>query len=110
MEKKKDIIYEVPCQDCNMKYIGETKRTMKKRLTEHRYAVKKGDEQNRIAVHIHKDQHSIDWDSARVQTTARRYWSRRTLEAIQIHRTPHPMNLDCGLHLSPVWNFLMYLT
>ena len=28
-----------------MKYVGETKRSMKKRVTEHRYAVKKEDVQ-----------------------------------------------------------------
>ena len=31
----KDVIYKVPCLDCDMKSIRETKRTMKKRLTEH---------------------------------------------------------------------------
>ena len=35
MEKKRDVIYAVPCLDCDMKSISETKRTMKKRLTEH---------------------------------------------------------------------------
>ena len=64
-----------------------------------------------LAVHIHKYQHAIDWDSVRFQATAREYWtSRRTLEAIQIHRTPHPMNLDCGLQLSPAWNHLLDMT
>ena len=42
-----------------MKHIGETKRTAKKRLTELLYAVKKRDELNGIAVHVHKYQHSI---------------------------------------------------
>jgi hypothetical protein len=41
----KEIVYEVPCHDCEMKYIGETKRSMKKRVAEHRYAVKKEDVQ-----------------------------------------------------------------
>ena len=54
-----------------MKYIGETKRTIKKRLTEHRFAVKKGEELNGIAVHVHKYQHVIDWDSARVSAVHR---------------------------------------
>ena len=32
--------------------IGETRRSMKKRLTEHRYAVKTRDPKNGIAVHV----------------------------------------------------------
>ena len=106
-ERKKEVVYEVACKDCDQKYIGETKRTMKKRLTEHKYAVRKGDEKNGIAVHANKFNHSIDWESAGVLSTAQGYWNRRTLEAIHIRRTARPMNLDCGLHLSPVWNLLI---
>ena len=106
-ERKKEVVYEVACKDCDQKYIGETKRTMKKRLTEHKYAVCRGDEKNGIAVHANKFNHSIDWESAGVLRTAQGYWNRRTLEAIQIWRTARPMNLDCGLHLSPVWNPLI---
>ena len=36
--------------------------------------------------------------------SAHGYWNRRTLEAIQIRRKDQTMNLDCGLHISPVWN------
>ena len=106
-ERKKEVVYEVACKDCDQKYIEETKRTMKKRLTEHKYAVRKGDEKNGIAVHANKFNHSIDWESAGILSTAQGYWNRRTLEAIQIRRTARPMNLDCGLHLSPVWNPLI---
>ena len=105
--RKKEVVYEVACKDCDQKYIGETKRTMKKRLTEHKYAVCRGDEKNGIAVHANKFNHSVDWESARVLRIAQGYWNRRTLEAIQIQRTICPINLDCGLHLSPVWNPLL---
>ena len=101
--EKRNLVYEVPCHDCQLTYVGETKRSMKKRPTEHRYAVKTGDPKNGIAVHVQKSQHTIDWGAARVQATAIGYWNRRTMEAIQIRRR-QSMNLDCGLHLSPVWN------
>ena len=70
MEKKRHFVYEVPCRDCQLTYIGETRRTMKKRMTEHKYAAKTGDPKNGIAVHVQKTQHSIDWGAARVQATA----------------------------------------
>ena len=50
MEKKRNVVYEVPCHDRQLTYIGETRRTMKKRMTEQKYAVKTGDSKNRIAV------------------------------------------------------------
>ena len=40
MEKKRNVVYEVPCRECQLTYIGETRRTMKKRMTEHKDAVK----------------------------------------------------------------------
>ena len=104
---KKEVVYEVACKDCDQKYIGETKRTMKKRLMEHKYAMRRGDEKNGIAVHANKFNQSIDWESAGVLRTVQGYWNRRTLEAIQIGRSTRPMNLDCGLYLSPVWNPLI---
>ena len=33
---KKGVVYEVTCGDCNHVYIGETGRTLRKRLTEHK--------------------------------------------------------------------------
>ena len=82
---------------------------MKKRMTEHKYDVKTQDPKKGIAVHVQKTQHSIDWGAARVQPIAIRYWNRRTKEAIHIRRR-QPTNLDCGLHLSSVWNPLLGAT
>ena len=94
-EKKKEVVYQVPCKDCPKVYIGETKRTLKIRISEHKQAVKKGDEKNGIAVHAHTTNHNINWEGARVHGTARGFWKRRTMEAIQIRTEPHTMKLDC---------------
>ena len=61
-EKKKEVVYQVPCKDCCKVYIEETKRTLKTRISERKQAVKKGDEKNRIAVHAHTSSHNIDWE------------------------------------------------
>ena len=45
---KKGVVYEVPCGECNHVYIDETVRTLRKRLTEHKAAVKKQDQKNGI--------------------------------------------------------------
>ena len=93
-KKKEEVVYHV--------YIGETKRTLKIRISEHKQAVRKGGEKNRIAVHAHTTNH-INWEGARVHGTAQGFWKKRTMEAIQIRTEPHTMNLDCRLHLSPAW-------
>ena len=74
------------------------------RLGEHRQAVKRGDQKNGIAVHVHNTQHCIDWKGSKIRRRAAGYWERRTTEAIQIRKTSPNMNLDSGLLLPMVWN------
>ena len=52
-EEKTGVVYEVPCCDCDHVYVGETGRTLKKRLAEHKQAVRRFDQKNGIAVHVH---------------------------------------------------------
>ena len=103
-EKKKGIVYQVPCKDCDGVYTGESKRTLKVRLTEHKRAVVRSDVNNGIAVHVARNEHSIDWGNARVVRSVRRYWERRASEAIRIRSCKNSMNLDNGLHIPATWN------
>ena len=38
--KQIGVVYKIPCKDCPEVYVGETKRTLKVRLSEHRQVVK----------------------------------------------------------------------
>ena len=64
--KKKEVVYRVPRQDCDAAYIGETGRSLQKRLTEHKYAVKNNDRKNGIAVRAWDMDHRPDWEAAEV--------------------------------------------
>ena len=100
---KKGVVYEVPCMDCNKSYIGETGRTLQKRLVEHKAAVRRGDTNNGIAVHAWDQQHRVDWENASVLRQQPGYWKRRVLEAIEIQRHAENTNLDCGMTLNSIW-------
>ena len=63
-EMKKGEVYQILCKDCDSVYVGEMGRTLQKRITEHKYAVKRFDDKNGVAVHAWKMNHSVDWDSA----------------------------------------------
>ena len=45
-DMKKGVVYEIPCRDCEYVYVGETKRTLKRRIVKHKQAVRKFDENN----------------------------------------------------------------
>ena len=88
-------------------YLGESKRTLKVRVSEHCQAVRRGGTKNGIAIHVQQSQHAIKWEEAKVEKVMPGYWQRRAWEAILIRKQPHSMNLDCGLHVPLVWNPLL---
>ena len=60
LEKRREVIYEVPRVDCNCMFAGETRRSLEVRLKEHKYAVKTGDTKNGITVHAQSNEHQVD--------------------------------------------------
>ena len=102
-ECKRGAVYEIPCADCDSVYIGETGRSLKDRIKEHKYAVNRGDMKNGVAAHAWYSQHQVDWSSAKVRTVEPFLWKRKVLEAIHIQREASTSNLDCGLQLNPIW-------
>ena len=102
-DRKKGVVYEVPCTDCPCVYIAETGRTLEKWISEHKTAVKKNDPKNGIAVHFWTNQHQVSWEAATVKQEEGSYWRRRVLEALHIHQQHQTSNLDCGLNINPSW-------
>jgi len=47
-------------------------------VAEHRQAVRKDDEKNNTAVHVHTANHRINWEGAHVHRTAHGFWKRIT--------------------------------
>ena len=92
--KKKGVVYQIPCADCNCVYIRETGRTLEKRLSEHRGVVKRNDMKNGIAVHAWKTQHRVDWEAATVKQVEMSYTQRKIIEAIHIKKQKVTYNLD----------------
>ena len=66
-DERRGVAYDVPCKECRKTYVGETKRSLRDRLGEHKQAVKKGNPQNGIAVHAHETQHEINWNGAEMR-------------------------------------------
>ena len=106
-KRKKGVIYEVPCKDCECVYIGKTGRPLEKQLSEHKNAVKNNDTiyiyKNGIAVHSWTKQHQVDWEAAKTIEVEGNYWRRRVLETLHIHQQQQTSKVDCGLTINPSW-------
>ena len=93
-EQRTDAIYFIPCNDCDHKYIGQTKRQIGTRLKEHQKAVffcKK--ENSALSEHTCLTNHTIGWDNSKI-TTNRRCHQRLSLEAWYINSAHAPLNRD----------------
>ena len=65
-----DVVYCVPCQDCNAVYVGETLWNLTVRLQEHRRHVRGSEVQcSAVAEHAQAEAHQINWDGAEVLDT-----------------------------------------
>ena len=73
-----------------------------KRMTEHKLAVKRGDTNNSIAVHVWDAQHHVDWEGAKIRESEPNPLKRKVLEAIHIQAQDNSNNLDSGLQLSHI--------
>ena len=62
-EDKKDVVYQIPCKDCNCLYIGGTGKSPRKRVTEYNYTV---NWKNGVADHAWDKGHNVDWDGVKV--------------------------------------------
>ena len=99
----KGVVYLIPCSECSAVYIGETGRTLKERLAEHKRAVRMENVNNGIAVHSLKTGHSIAWEKAKI-THRETLWQRgKVKEAIRIQKSQARMNLDQGILLHQAW-------
>ena len=80
-------------------YIRETSSSLQKRIAEHKYAVKRCDRKNSVAVHAWDHEHRVDWEGVKILESEPHHLKRRVIEAIWIHRTKNNSNLtkDCGL-------------
>ena len=61
-----NVLYKLPCADCSWSYIGETGKCFSTRKKEHIRNVKICKTGSNIAAHAWRNNHSIDFNNARV--------------------------------------------
>jgi hypothetical protein len=66
IEEQKNVVYQIPCQDCSWSYIGETGRSLKTRKSEHVRNVKQSKKGSNVAKHAWTQDHVIDFANAKV--------------------------------------------
>ena len=60
----RDIVYRINCSDCDFSYYGQTNRPLKIRIKQHKRAVQHNDKNSKIAQHVEKYEHRMDFENA----------------------------------------------
>lgn len=86
-----NVVYEIPCkgnehQQCNKIYIGQTKRSLNIRLSEHETDIKKHKYTTGIAKHMMEHIHTPDFDKTKILDIENKLNRRLTLESLRIRQ------------------------
>lgn len=83
--KKENTVYCIPCKDCNLKYVGQTKRELKTRLKEHQTNIKEHHTKwNSISKHRVELDHVMDFDSTKILDMEENKFARLISETLHI--------------------------
>ena len=119
-----DVIYNIPCKNCDKSYVGETGRKFGKRMDEHKSEAEKAGatvrtraarkesqstvNKSAITDHVVGENHVINWDEAKIIGKETDKYKRWVKEAIEIRKQRTTMNRDEGqFNLSHVFDDLL---
>ena len=110
-------IYEIPCKDCGCVYIGETGRSFKTRLKEHKRDLKPSNlakltendlrKKTALVKHSYIHEHRIDWTNCKVVKIEKDFTKRRFLESLLINTTDLTMNMKDIENCPKIYNTLL---
>lgn len=108
LQQRAAVVYRIPCGTCSKVYVGQTGRTLDKRLKEHKRALTSGNlTQSAVAEHAAQESHTINWNEAQVVDVQPHYHQRCLLESWHIRTEASTMNRDEGT-LPQAYNPLLY--
>ena len=110
------VVYQIPCRDCTVIYIGETGWAYKTRLAEHKRDLKpanqaKVDDNNfnkktALVKYVITKGHRVDWDHSKILTFEIDFTKRQFLESFLIHISENSINDKENCFYSEIYNSL----
>ncbi|XP_059499415.1 uncharacterized protein LOC125448232 isoform X2 [Stegostoma tigrinum] len=99
---KTNVIYKIPCKNCDKHYVGQTGRKLATRIHEHQLATKRHDPLSRVSLHTDEEGHHFDWDKTSILGQAKQRHAREFREAWHSNRNSINKHID----LEPIYHSL----
>ena len=120
IKDRSEVVYQIPCKNCEKVYMGESGRKFGTRLGDHRKdceskaivtytrSVRKQSEstyeKSAKTDHQNIENHEIDWEEAKIIEREGEWRTRKIKEAIQIRTQPAIMDRNPGAFLSRIYD------
>jgi len=79
--QKSGIVFKINCTQCNFVYYGQTERSLKTWIAEHKKAVAGFDQNSKVASHVHHFNQNINFENVKVAGFKATYHERLFVEA-----------------------------
>ena len=89
-------MYEIDCENCEKKYIGETKKRLEERVKEHICNIRTKREISLIFQHCRGNNHSMKFNNAKVIASNKNPTTRRFLESFYSKNDQNSFNRYSG--------------
>ena len=99
-------IYQIKCENCDSCYIGES-NCMKRRVYQHKYALRNADTNNAVAKHIIEEDHRVVVDDATVIMKENDTRKRKLIESVLIQSTKNFNINQVNLNTDKFTNFIL---
>ncbi|KAJ8980862.1 hypothetical protein NQ317_008921 [Molorchus minor] len=105
-----NMIYCMTCLDCDKKYIGQSCRKLKDRITAHKSDIRNNKQSCTLARHAVDHNHSIDYENVKILDTESNLHKRLFLEMAHIFKEDNTINARTDIEsLSVLYTYLLSL-
>jgi len=95
---KKNVVYKISCNDCDAIYVGQTKRKLNTRITEHRNQINsKSSNKTVITEHGLRYNHKFVWTNVKILDKETFYWKRIISEMLNIRSQNNALNCQTDI-------------
>lgn len=107
-KEKSNIVYEIPCTECDQTYIGQTSRNTIGRITSHKSDCRRGVKSCALSDHVLDKNHLMDYSNTKILLTEKNYNKRIFLEMVEISKNNNCMNKRTDIQgLSQIYTYLL---
>lgn len=105
-----DVVYCIPCGQCEKEYIGQTGRRLKDRITSHKSDIRNNKQSCTLAIHATGHNHNIAYENVRILDRERNTHKRNFLEMTNIFSSHNTLNSKKDIEgLSIIYTYLLHL-